>query len=94
MELTDTACAILTPAEMRGLRKLAGMTLRDVATRAGISITQLSQYENATNGLRDDQVKTCEHVLVRAASERNALLDDALAPEKRRSAAENVAAAS
>jgi transcriptional regulator with XRE-family HTH domain len=62
MELTTDACAILTPAEMRSLRKLSGMTLDQLGEESRISKTQLSMYENARNGLFPEQVRRCEEI--------------------------------
>jgi transcriptional regulator with XRE-family HTH domain len=71
MQLADEVVAVLTPNEMKTLRKkLAGWTLKTLSQQAKISITQLSQFENGVNGLRLDQVQTCEKLLLRAAAER------------------------
>ena len=53
MQLADEVVAVLTPNEMKTLRKkLAGWTLKTLSQQAKISITQLSQFENGVNGLR------------------------------------------
>jgi transcriptional regulator with XRE-family HTH domain len=71
MELYCEAVAILTPAELRTLRKLAGWTLDRLTQESKVSKTQLSQYENGRNGLRVDQLKTCERLLLRAAADKS-----------------------
>jgi hypothetical protein len=71
MQLADEVVAVLTPNEMKTLRKkLAGWTLKTLSQQAKISITQLCQFENGVNGLRLDQIQTCEKLLLRAAAER------------------------
>ena len=71
MELTEEVVRVMSPLEMRSLRKNhAGWTLRRLSEEAKISVTQLSQYECTRNGLRRDQVETCEKLLLRAAAER------------------------
>lgn len=67
MELTTEACAILTPVELRQLRRLAGWTLQLLSQNARIHIAQLSEYENGRNGLRPDQLQTCRGLLLEAA---------------------------
>jgi transcriptional regulator with XRE-family HTH domain len=74
MELTDEILKIMTPIEMRTIRKMAGMTLKVLSQRSKISITQLSQFENSSNGLRRDQVELCEKLLLRAAAEREQMI--------------------
>jgi hypothetical protein len=37
-------------------------------------VSQLSEFENAKNGLRRDQVELCEKLLLRAAAEREQLI--------------------
>jgi hypothetical protein len=37
-------------------------------------MTQLSEFENAKNGLRRDQVELCEKLLLRAAAEREKMI--------------------
>jgi hypothetical protein len=82
MELTIDAVSILSPNEMRVLRKqMAGMTLRRLSAESKISIPQLSRYECATNGLTPQQLRTCEKVLLAAARERSQALSKLLAPE-------------
>jgi transcriptional regulator with XRE-family HTH domain len=79
MELTTETCAILTPAEMRSLRKLSGMTLDQLGQESRVSKTQLSMFENGKNGLFPEQVLRCEEILLRAARERNQALSRLLA---------------
>ncbi len=79
MELTADACAILTPAEMRALRRLSGMTLDQLGQESRVSKTQLSMYENGRNGLFPEQVRRCEEILLRAARDRNQALSKLLA---------------
>ncbi len=71
MELLEEVVRVLTPVELRNLRRLAGWTLRRLSKEAHISVTQISQFETGQNGLRLDQVKTCEKLLLRAAAERS-----------------------
>lgn len=71
MELTQDATSVLTPFEMRQLRKFwAVWSLDRLSQEAKISKTQLSQFENAKNGLTRSQVETCERLLVAAGRER------------------------
>ena len=71
MELTVEVCAVLSPNEMRTLRKThAGMTLETLSRLSRVSIPQLSNFETGQNGLTLEQVKTCERILLRAAAER------------------------
>ena len=71
MELNNDALVIMTPVEMRRLRKeLAGWTLDRLSEESKINKTQLSRFENARNGLTRSQVETCKEVLLRAAAER------------------------
>lgn len=85
MQLLDEAAAILTPFELRQLRKLAGWTLKTLSEQARISTAQLSMYENEKNGLHPHQVKDCEVVLLRAAAEREQMISRLF--EKREAAA-------
>ncbi|MGA7770462.1 MAG: helix-turn-helix transcriptional regulator [Candidatus Sulfotelmatobacter sp.] len=90
MELLDEVVGVLAPTEMRVLRKeLAGLTLKRLSEQTKISTAQLSQFENGRNGLRRDQVETCERVLLEAARLRSQALSKLL--EVRR---EEMAAAS
>jgi transcriptional regulator with XRE-family HTH domain len=70
MELLDEVIRIMTPNEMKTIRRMAGWTLRRLSAEAKISVTQLSQFECGVNGLRRDQVAVCERLLLRAAAER------------------------
>jgi transcriptional regulator with XRE-family HTH domain len=71
MELADEVVAVLTPNELKTLRKQhAGWTLARLSEEAKISTAQLSQFENGRNGLRLDQILLCEKLLLRAAAER------------------------
>jgi transcriptional regulator with XRE-family HTH domain len=71
VELNNDALVIMTPVEMRRLRKeLAGWTLDRLSEESKINKTQLSRFENARNGLTRSQVETCKGVLLRAAAER------------------------
>jgi DNA-binding transcriptional regulator YiaG len=82
MLLTAEACLILSPNEMRKLRKhTLGMTLRQLTQLSGISVAQLSEYEHGSNGLRDDQLRTIERVLLDAARDRSHTLSRLLAAE-------------
>ena len=82
MELTNAVIAVLSPLEMKTLRKKhAGMTLETLFEQTGISVPQLSRFENGVNGLRLDQVKAAERVLLAAARERSQALSKLLAPE-------------
>jgi transcriptional regulator with XRE-family HTH domain len=75
MKLMDEVTSILTPSEFRVLRKqMAGWTLEHLSKRSKISIAQLSEFENAKNGLRRDQVELCEKLLLRAAAEREQMI--------------------
>jgi transcriptional regulator with XRE-family HTH domain len=72
MELTAAVVAVLSPVEMKTLRKThAGMTLETLSKQTGVSVPQLSRFENGVNGLRLDQVKAIERVLLRAAAEKS-----------------------
>jgi transcriptional regulator with XRE-family HTH domain len=82
MELTHEATGVLTPFEMRQLRRFwAVWSLSRLAHESGVSKTQLSQYENAKNGLTRAQVETCERLLVAAGRERNQTIARLLPPE-------------
>jgi hypothetical protein len=82
VELTVDVISILSPNELRVLRKqMAGMTLKTLSELSKISITQLSQYENGTNGLRLDQIQVCEKLLLAAVRSRSQVISKLLAPE-------------
>jgi transcriptional regulator with XRE-family HTH domain len=50
MELTQEATSVLTPVELRQIRKFwAVWSLERLSQESGVSKTQLSQYENAGN---------------------------------------------
>ena len=53
---------------------MAGWTLEHLSKRSKISVSQLSEFENAKNGLRRDQVELCERLLLRAAAEREQMI--------------------
>jgi hypothetical protein len=75
MELADEVVAVLSPLEMKTLRKRhAGWTLKMLSEQAKVSIAQLSQFENGRNGLRLDQVRVCEKLLLRAAAEHEQMI--------------------
>jgi transcriptional regulator with XRE-family HTH domain len=69
MELTD---GMMTPIEMRELRRLAGWTLKKLSEEAKINIAQLSLFENDLAGLGGRQMATCRRLLLAAAAERAA----------------------
>ena len=81
MELTSEACGVLTPLEMKTLKKESGLTLRDLSQRARISSSQLSEYMNGRNGLTVAQTRACEKVLLDACRSRSQTLSKLLAPE-------------
>ena len=81
MDLTLEAIGVLSPTELRNLRKLAGMTLRRLSQFSKISTAQLSSYETGSNGLLPEQLRTCEKILLAAARERSQALSKLLAPE-------------
>jgi transcriptional regulator with XRE-family HTH domain len=70
MELTEGAVLVMSPVEMREIRKLAGWTLAALSEHAEISLSQLSLYESGKNGLTVQQVSTCRRLLLSAAAER------------------------
>jgi transcriptional regulator with XRE-family HTH domain len=85
MELTQDATSVLTPFEMRQLRRFwAIWSLDRLAQVSGVSKTQLSQYENAKNGLTRSQVETCERLLLAAGRERNQTMSRLLGPDEGR----------
>jgi len=82
MELTEDACQVLTPCEMRNLRREgAGWTLDKLAAESGVSKTQLSQYENGKNGLTQAQVERIEGLLLGAARSRSQLISRLVASD-------------
>jgi hypothetical protein len=75
MELADEVIAVLSPLEMKTLRKKhAAWTLKMLSEQSKVSIAQLSQFENGRNGLRLDQVRVCEKLLLRAAAEHEQMI--------------------
>ena len=94
MELTIDAVSILSPTELRVLRKVhAGWTLRRLSAESKISVPQLSRYECAVNGLRCDQVALCQKLLLRAAAEKSQIIRT-LIGKRGEGAAESMEAAS
>ncbi|MFZ1141433.1 MAG: helix-turn-helix transcriptional regulator [Candidatus Sulfotelmatobacter sp.] len=83
MELLDEVVRVMSPHEMRVVRRLAGWTLRRLSVEAKISVTQLSQFENARNGLNRSQIETVEKILFEAARQRNQALSVLLSREER-----------
>jgi transcriptional regulator with XRE-family HTH domain len=81
MELLEDAVQVLTPHEMKTLRRVSGWTLKTLSQRSGISVPQLSEYENGLNGLRRNQVETCERLLLDAARERYTIISKLLGPK-------------
>jgi transcriptional regulator with XRE-family HTH domain len=82
MNLTDEAVAILSPAEMRQLRRLSGWSLSTLARYSAISIAQLCQYERSQNGLSVQQVRSCKEILLGGVVERAELIHALIAKER------------
>jgi hypothetical protein len=88
MLLTAEACLILSPLEMKKLRKdTLGMTFRRLSELSRVSVAQLNEYEHGCNGLRDDQLRTIKRILVDAARDRSQVLAKLLASEMNEMAA-------
>jgi predicted transcriptional regulator len=61
---------ILPPEQMNAMRTCSGLSFRDLWRATRISCAQLCDYENGKTNLRDDQLRACERVLLRAVRER------------------------
>jgi transcriptional regulator with XRE-family HTH domain len=86
MTITDEAVSILSPNEMRETRRLYGLNLATISRYTDNSTTQLSQYENARNGLRADQLQRCREILLGAAVERAEAIQTFIRREQQKSA--------
>jgi transcriptional regulator with XRE-family HTH domain len=82
----DGTIAIFAPTEMREARHLCGWTLRTLSRYAGISLTQLCQFETGQNGLRTDQLRLCREILVGAVVERAERIQTFIAKEQQKAA--------
>jgi len=81
MQLTEAAVAILSPCEMKKLKKEFAITLRTLSLQTGISTAQLSEYMAGKNGLSETQVRRCEEVLLATAREKSQVIARLLGPE-------------
>ena len=86
MNITAEAAATLSPDEMREARRLAGLNFETLSRFTDISKAQLSQYENARNGLREDQLQLCKQILLGAAVERAERIQTFIAREQEKAA--------
>jgi transcriptional regulator with XRE-family HTH domain len=82
----DDNVAIFAPTEMREARHLCSWTLRTLSRFAGISLTQLSQFETGQNGLRTDQLRLCREILLGAIVERAERIQTFIAREQQKAA--------
>jgi transcriptional regulator with XRE-family HTH domain len=55
---------------LRHLRELSGLTLQDVSRDAGVSASQICEFEKGLCGLREDKVGRIEKILLRSIRER------------------------
>jgi hypothetical protein len=78
----DQAVGMMTPAEARELRRLAGWTLKRLSEEAKVNIAQLSLFENDLAGLGGRQMATCRRLLLAAAAERGAEIATLFARER------------
>jgi hypothetical protein len=84
MTITDEAVSILSPNEMRETRRLYGLNLATISRYTDNSTTQLSQYENARNGLRADQLQRCKEILLGAVAKRAERIQNLIAREQQK----------
>jgi hypothetical protein len=75
--------AILTRTEFKFLRKqIIGWTFSHLSKSSGVSITQLCEYERGSRNLRDEQLQSCQKVLVQEMRNRGKQISVLLADEK------------
>lgn len=60
------------PSEMQELRELSGLTIKQVASRSGVSVPRVCNYERGELDLRPEQVESIRRVLLDAVRKRQA----------------------
>jgi hypothetical protein len=88
MSIPTDSSTILPPKEMYAMRKCGGCSFRRLSRSVKVSTTQLCEYENGKASLREDQLRTCEKVLLRIIREKNKQIVALLAQERGAAAVE------
>jgi hypothetical protein len=74
--------AVLSPAEMREMREIVGVTFTQLSKATGISRAQFCEYSTGVGNLRGDQIEICERVLRKAMVAHGARIAKLVAGEK------------